>query len=119
MRIIHRAGIRFCRTHEELYGLRAHSLKVQEVQSLRLALCAGLFLWHTDYTEGIDAFTGANNNLAEGEGINFSEKFCGGARHLNTSNSVATRQCIRELGIVLAASSFLLRGIPIGMKRKK
>ena len=38
MRIIHRAGVRFCGTHEELYGLRAHSLKVQEVQSLRLSL---------------------------------------------------------------------------------
>lgn len=64
-------------------------------------------------------FIGAKNNSARDKGINFSEKFCGGVKHLNTSNSVATRQCSSELGIVLAAPSFLLRGIPIGVKRKK
>lgn len=51
-------------------------------------------------------FIGAKNNYARGGGINFSEKFCGGVKHLNTSNSVATRQCSSELGIVLAAPSF-------------
>lgn len=106
-----------------MYVYKANTNKftayVFTVQGLRLALKRWPFFVARRSHGRHRCFAIANNNLARDEGTNFSEKFYGGVKHLNTSNSVATQQCISELGIVLAAPSFLLRGILIGMKRKK